>query len=44
MTVQDTSEIMEVKPFSLEQIPLDHLSHDYSRQVQDYLSGSTTIA
>ncbi|MGL5083658.1 MAG: NUDIX hydrolase [Microcoleaceae cyanobacterium] len=44
MKVQDTSEITEVQAFSPSQIPLDNLSYDYSRQVQDYLAGGTTVA
>ncbi len=42
--IQDQLEISEVKAFSPESIPKDHLSHDYGRQIQDYLEGRTTLA
>ncbi|WP_413163406.1 NUDIX hydrolase [Capilliphycus salinus ALCB114379] len=43
--IQDELEISEVKAFSRESIPSkDNLSHDYARQIQDYLEGRTTLA
>jgi 8-oxo-dGTP diphosphatase len=42
--ILDQLEISEVKAFSRESIPKDHLSHDYARQIQDYLEGRTTLA
>ncbi|MEB3283647.1 MAG: NUDIX hydrolase [Lyngbya sp.] len=42
--IQDQLEISEVKAFSRESIPKDNLSHDYARQIQDYLEGRTTLA
>jgi 8-oxo-dGTP diphosphatase len=42
--ILDQLEISEVKAFSRESIPKDNLSHDYDRQIQDYLEGRTTLA
>jgi 8-oxo-dGTP diphosphatase len=42
--VIDRLEISETQSFSPEQIPLDQLSHDHGRQLQDYLHGKTTLA
>ena len=42
--IQDKLEISEVKAFDRESIPKDNLSHDYARQIQDYLEGRTTLA
>lgn len=42
--IQDTLEIAEVQSFSLTELPVDSLSHDYQRQIQDYLSGMTVLA
>ncbi|ERT04646.1 NUDIX domain protein [Lyngbya aestuarii BL J] len=44
ISIQDQVEISEVKAFSRESIPKDTLSHDYARQIQDYLEGRTTLA
>ncbi|MBE9076448.1 NUDIX hydrolase [Romeria aff. gracilis LEGE 07310] len=40
----DTAEIMDVKAFALEEIPLDDLAHDHTQQLQDYLSGKVVLA
>lgn len=42
--IQDTLELMAAKAFSPSDIPIGELSHDHDRQLQDYLSGITTIA
>ncbi|MEL7036053.1 MAG: NUDIX hydrolase [Cyanobacteria bacterium J06592_8] len=42
--IHDEREISEVKAFSPESLPKDNLSHDYGRQLQDYLEGRTTLA
>jgi ADP-ribose pyrophosphatase YjhB (NUDIX family) len=42
--VIDRLEISETQSFLPEQIPLDELSHDHGRQLQDYLNGKTTLA
>ncbi|WNZ23404.1 NUDIX hydrolase [Leptolyngbya sp. NK1-12] len=44
MQVQDTLEIMNIRAFSLSEIPQGELSHDHDRQLQDYLSGATVLA
>ncbi len=44
MNVQDSLEIMDVKAFEPLDIPLASLSHDHSRQMQDYFDGLTTVA
>lgn len=41
--VQDQLEILEVKTFSSEAIPLNDLSYDHNRQMQDYLENRNTI-
>jgi ADP-ribose pyrophosphatase YjhB (NUDIX family) len=42
--VRDTREIAEVRAFEPATLPMDCLSHDYERQIRDYLNGRTTIA
>ena len=40
----DKLEILQVKAFSKDELPLGNLSHDHDRQLQDYLNGVTAIA
>ena len=40
---QDTLEIREAQAFFPQDLPLDELSYDYRRQLEDYLAGNTTI-
>jgi ADP-ribose pyrophosphatase YjhB (NUDIX family) len=42
--VHDVAEISEVKAFNPTDLPSEPLSHDHSRQLQDYLSGQTGLA
>jgi 8-oxo-dGTP diphosphatase len=42
--VIDRLEISETQSFLPDQIPLNELSHDHGRQLQDYLNGKTTLA
>lgn len=44
MQVQDELEIMEIRAFARDELPLDPMSHDHNRQLQDYLNGLTTLA
>lgn len=44
MVIQDTWEILEVKAFSLDNLPQGNLAHDHDRQLQDYLDKKTIIA
>ncbi len=44
MEVQDTLEVMEIRAFSLDTLLPEPMSHDHSRQLQDYLNGLTTLA
>lgn len=44
LQVQDKLEILEVKAFSPQTLPLGNLSHDHDEQLQDYLQGVTKIA
>lgn len=44
MGAQDTLEVSEVEAFAIGALPKGDLSHDHDRQLQDYLSGVTTIA
>ena len=40
----DKLEVLQVKAFSKDELPLGDLSHDHDRQLQDYLDGVTAIA
>ncbi len=40
---QDTLEISEVKAFPVDALPMEDLSYDYKRQIQDYLAGRTVL-
>ena len=40
----DKLEILQVKAFAKDELPLGDLSHDHDRQLQDYLDGVTAIA
>ncbi|MBH8561945.1 NUDIX hydrolase [Nostoc sp. CENA67] len=44
MVVEDTLEVMEIRAFPAESLPLGKMSHDHSQQLQDYLNGLTTLA
>lgn len=44
MAVRDPSEILEVKAFSPDALPDGELSHDHDRHLQDYFSGTITVA
>lgn len=41
--VHDNLEILNVRGFPADQIPLEHLAHDHTRQIQDYLRGVTVL-
>jgi len=41
---EDQYEVLDVKAFEPTAIPLEHLSHDHGRQLQDYFNGATTLA
>ena len=41
---KDKLEILSVKTFIPEELPLENLSHDHGRQLQDYLNEATVIA
>lgn len=38
MNIEDTREILQVKAFSRDDLPLGNLAHDHDRQIQDYLA------
>jgi ADP-ribose pyrophosphatase/8-oxo-dGTP diphosphatase len=42
--IQDKMEILEVQAFPLNALPQGQLSHDHHQQLQDFLSGLTTLA
>ncbi len=42
--VRDTLEIIEVRAFAIDALPMGNLSHDHDRQLQDYLRGATIVA
>ncbi|MCY7393658.1 MAG: NUDIX hydrolase, partial [Leptolyngbyaceae cyanobacterium CAN_BIN12] len=44
MHIQDPKEVLEIKAFPPEAIPIGTLSHDHDRQLQDYFNGHTTLA
>jgi 8-oxo-dGTP diphosphatase len=44
MTIKDSLEVMEIQAFPLSSLPQPDMSHDHSRQLQDYLNGLTTLA
>ncbi len=44
MEIQDTLEVMEIQTFSPNLLPSGQMSHDHTRQLQDYLNGLTTLA
>ncbi|MDF5720472.1 MAG: NUDIX hydrolase [Rhizonema sp. PD37] len=44
MEIQDTLEVMEIQAFPLNSLPQGQMSHDHTRQLQDYLQGLTTLA
>ncbi len=44
MRVGDPLEVIEVRGFYPEEMPLGNLSHDHDRQLRDYFDGLTTVA
>ena len=44
MHIQDPKEVLDIKAFPPEAIPIGTLSHDHDRQLQDYFNGYTTLA
>jgi 8-oxo-dGTP diphosphatase len=42
--IADKLEILQVKAFTADKLPLGNLSHDHDRQLKDYLAGETTVA
>jgi ADP-ribose pyrophosphatase YjhB (NUDIX family) len=44
MHIEDTLEIIDVRPFAPAEIPFGKLSHDHDKQMQDYFNGLTTVA
>ena len=43
LATNDTLEVLDVKAFTLEELPLGDLSHDHDRHVNDFLQGLTVI-
>lgn len=44
MKPQDTLEVSEIQAFTCSSLPPEQLSHDHTRQLQDYFNGLTTLA
>lgn len=44
MNIQDSLEVAEVQGFELNSLPPGEMSHDHSRQLEDYMNGLTTLA
>jgi 8-oxo-dGTP diphosphatase len=42
--VKDKLEVLQVKAFTKDELPLGNLSHDHDRQLQDYLNDTITVA
>lgn len=41
---EDKLEVLQVKAFKPEELPLGNLSHDHDRQLKDYFTGETVLA
>ncbi|UXE61456.1 MAG: NUDIX hydrolase [Woronichinia naegeliana WA131] len=41
---EDSLEVMDVKAFTREELPLGNLSHDHDRQLNDFLAGAIIVA
>jgi 8-oxo-dGTP diphosphatase len=41
---EDSLEVMDVKAFTREELPLGNLSHDHDRQLNDFLAGAIVVA
>jgi 8-oxo-dGTP diphosphatase len=44
MDIHDPLEVLEIQSFPTNSLPKPNMSHDHSRQLQDYLNGLTTLA
>lgn len=44
LEAEDKLEVLQVKAFKPDELPLGNLSHDHDRQIQDYFKGETIIA
>ncbi len=44
LEAEDKLEILQVKAFKVDELPLGNLSHDHDRQLQDYFNNLTTVA
>ena len=44
MEAKDKLEVLQVKAFKPEELPLGNLSHDHDRQLKDYFAGKTIVA
>ncbi|MEM7757538.1 MAG: NUDIX hydrolase [Cyanobacteria bacterium P01_A01_bin.40] len=44
LSPEDKLEVLQVKAFTKEELPLGQLSHDHDRQLQDYLNDEIVIA
>ncbi|MGL5075723.1 MAG: NUDIX hydrolase [Waterburya sp.] len=42
--VKDKLEVLQVKAFTKDELPLGNLSHDHDRQLQDYFKDAVTVA
>lgn len=42
--IEDSLEVMDVKAFTREELPLGNLSHDHDRQLNDFLTGAIIVA
>lgn len=41
--INDIGEVLEIRAFQPQEIPLEQLAHDHSAQLQDYLAGKTVF-
>ena len=42
--IEDVDEVIEVRAFTVDELPSEALSHDHSQQLQDYLDKKTMVA
>ncbi len=44
MTTRDADEVSDVRAFTIDELPIQQLAHDHTRQLEDYLAGKTVLA
>jgi 8-oxo-dGTP diphosphatase len=44
MTTRDADEVSDIRAFTIDELPIQQLAHDHTRQLEDYLAGKTVLA